>query len=449
MCNKDKIMVQNDGKINSLIFLIISLNIILVFVVAIPNYINAQEPRRLHDDTLSVITKSPPSNQNPYITVGKNPSAMSPFSDGISNVIYVANTGENTISVINTLNNSNIGNKIEVGEGPQAIAITDGKIYVANSGENTISVLNATTYKKIVNDIVVGKGPVAILIESRTGTIYVANFDDDTVSVIDEQVYKVVAKIMLNIEPFNSGHIECDKSISPLSQQFYVYSGTECTAKPNHGFEFVSWQENLKGNSTRLLQVASSPSILDSILDFFHMKPDKPEAILNITKFGSFTANFKALPPPVPAEYIATLFTVVITAFIGTWLTPTVIAWRKARNQGRNLDYYHKQISSIYYYGELDEKYIDKLDNLRNIITDEYSIGKISKVQFDKLVDETSLKYREIFKNEIDSLDTPSEYEKENKIMEIKSNIEDAYASGKINELHYNLLQKKLLKYEK
>ncbi len=53
---------------------------------------------------------------------------------------------------------------------------------------------------------------------------------------------------MFGIEPFNSGHIECgkDKSISPLSQQLYLYEGDKCTAKPNQGFEFVSWQENLQ-----------------------------------------------------------------------------------------------------------------------------------------------------------------------------------------------------------
>ena len=67
------------------------------------------------------------------------------------------------------------------------------------------------------------------------------------------------------------------------------------------------------------------------------MKPDKPEATLQITKFGRFTANFKALPPPVTAEYIATLFSVVVTAFVGTWLTPTVISWRKSK-LGKKLD---------------------------------------------------------------------------------------------------------------
>ena len=73
------------------------------------------------------------------------------------------------------------------------------------------------------------------------------------------------------------------------------------------------------------------------------MRPDydKPEATLNITNFGSFTANFKELPPPIPAEYMATLFAVIISAFIGSWLTLTLIEWRKTRNRGKKVEYYH------------------------------------------------------------------------------------------------------------
>src|SRR5690242_5656964 len=51
-----------------------------------------------------------------------------------------------------------------------------------------------------------------------------------------------------------------------------------CTAKPNQGFEFVSWQENLPRNSTQLLSVVSPASFFDSILDVLHLRPDKPES---------------------------------------------------------------------------------------------------------------------------------------------------------------------------
>jgi len=109
------------------------------------------------------------------------------------------------------------------------------------------------------------------------------------------------------------------------------YSGSGCTAKPYQGFEFVSWQENLGRNATQLVSLLPPPSTWDSIIDFLHMKPDPPESNLNITKFGSFTANFRALPAPIPPEYVATLIGVVATAFVGTWLTPALIGSRKTK----------------------------------------------------------------------------------------------------------------------
>jgi hypothetical protein len=58
----------------------------------------------------------------------------------------------------------------------------------------------------------------------------------------------------------------------------------------------------------------------------------------DVNRFGTFTANFKALPPLIPPD-VATLFTVVATAFIGTWLTPALIGWSKTRTQRK---YLHK-----------------------------------------------------------------------------------------------------------
>ncbi|MGC2575175.1 MAG: hypothetical protein WA364_27020 [Candidatus Nitrosopolaris sp.] len=258
----------------------------------------------------------------------------------------------------------------------------NGYVYVANYDSNTVSVIDTTDNTKI-KDIPVGKGPDAIGTYGYRGseTLYVANYGDNSISVIDSVANKVVAKVMFNIEPFNGGHVECDKMIAPIAQQFYIWSGTECTARPNQGFEFSSWQENLGGNSTQLLKFSSASTIFDSILDFFHVNHDKPEAKLNITKFGSFTANFKALPPPIPPEYVATLFTVLATALIGSWLTPTLIDMRKARTQRK---YFKECISQI---GKID----------RNAIEDKvigyYADGKLSDVQHQLLNDKISEYY--------------------------------------------------------
>ena len=173
------------------------------------------------------------------------------------------------------------------------------------------------------------------------------------------------------------------------------------------------------------------------------MKPDKSEATLNITKFGaSYTANFKELPPPIPPQYVATLFTVVATAFVGTWLTPTVIGWRKARKQGSKLDSYHNEVKNLYNDGRLDSNDIKKLDILRDSIKDEYSREKINKEQYDKLADDLSLSYKEIFTKDLGSLDNLSENDKVIQLSQIRSNVEDSHVKGKISDKYYTNLKK-------
>ncbi len=529
--------MQNEDKFRSRLFFIIILNIIVLgSLVVLSNLAYAAE---LHQKTLSEITKHTTSDQNPSITVGKAPSAIGIYSENICcyQKIFVANYGDNTVSVIDGTNNTKVED-IKVGKGPKAIGVdfNTPAIYVANYGDNTVSVISTQNYTWLkdipvgkgpsavavdyetdtiyvtnyldgtlsvidgtnntkvddikvgmtpeaigvdsitktiyvtndvhgtvsvidgtnntkVDDIKVGKGPSAIGVDFNTNTTYVANSVDDTVSVIDGKTNKVVAKVMFNTEPFNAGHIQCSKDnltgltdIVPTEQQFYIWSGSECTAKPNQGFEFVSWQENLPGNSTQLINFSLpntwDSSLRDSILDFLHMKPDKPEATLKMTKFGSFTANFKELPPPIPAQYVVTLFTVVATAFVGTWLTPTVIGWRRAKKQGSRLHYYRKEVKKV---KNLDkDRRFGELNILRDNITDEYTRGKITKEQYDKLGDETSISYREIIKNELDSLNNLAEDDRLKQLSEIRSNLEDTHANGKINDENYENLKKQI-----
>jgi YVTN family beta-propeller protein len=59
------------------------------------------------------------------------------------------------------------------------------KVYVANSGDISVSVINGTT-DKVKNVIPVGKNPSAMAINRISNKVYVANgLDDNTVSVID------------------------------------------------------------------------------------------------------------------------------------------------------------------------------------------------------------------------------------------------------------------------
>src|SRR6202012_2062092 len=63
---------------------------------------------------------------------------------------YIPNYNDNTVSVINTADNT-VEAKIDVGVNPIAVTVSpDGsKVFVANRGDNTISEIDATTNTKV------------------------------------------------------------------------------------------------------------------------------------------------------------------------------------------------------------------------------------------------------------------------------------------------------------
>jgi YVTN family beta-propeller protein len=365
--------------------------------------------------------------------------------EGRRNIAYLAYSGarSNFVSVINGTDLRNINNiaNFTVGQGPYSIAIDDRYpiVYVANSGSDTVSVIDGETLD--VTNVDVGREPGSIAVDEENNMAYVVNQGSNTLSVISGTRKQVQAGVSFDVNPPYGGHIECNDITAPTNQYFYIDFRTQCTALANQGFQFNSWIENSGSNSSRTIS-ASQGDWFTRVLDWVSGKPSP--VTLNVTKFGNFTANFETLPPAIPPEYLATLFTVVVTAFVGSWLAPGFIGWRRAKKQGNKLDNYHQRLKHLYDDGKLDKNDIDDLDKLRNDITDEYARGKINKEQFDKLTDDISISYQEIFKKEIDSFNRMSEKDKDTGLSEVKDNIEDAYAKRKIGEQHYNLLSKKI-----
>ena len=81
--------MQHDGKILRLIVVII-----VLALIGVSNFTYAQQ---LHDQTLYEITKRTPT-QIAHITVGKAPQAIGVSEN--TNTIYVANSHDDTVSVI-------------------------------------------------------------------------------------------------------------------------------------------------------------------------------------------------------------------------------------------------------------------------------------------------------------------------------------------------------------
>ena len=105
---------------------------------------------------------------------------------------YITNLSDNTVSVIDTLNNGYI-KKVALGTGqePYAVAVSkDGaRVYVSNQISKTISIIDALT--DTANPTLIGTiGPLAntprgIAINPAGTRLYVANYDALSISVID------------------------------------------------------------------------------------------------------------------------------------------------------------------------------------------------------------------------------------------------------------------------
>jgi YVTN family beta-propeller protein len=361
------------------------------------------------------------------IPVGENPVDI----DVENGKLFVANSGDGNVSVINTSSFTLIKN-ISINKGISAIDIVNDldKIYVADKQSNHIRVINGSNYNVIAN-ITVGKDPSNIAINQRTDKVYIANEGSDSVSIIDPNQDKLIGGFTFNIHPPNSGFIQCNNfnSSLPLSQHFYMTSEMNCVAKPNKGFDFVSWEENLSKNGTLLKKnPALTPitvfdyiayyvsaftkffgmdfhfktvidyldknynwnvqSKLNDASKFFGIRAPEDDATLQVTKAGTYTATFKEVSSPLPPGYWETIFSIIITALIGSWLTPSILDWLKMRRQWKKLKSLEKKMEKIKKISKADRKF--KLDKLNDEIRSTYVQNKITKDQFDKLKDDFS-----------------------------------------------------------
>ena len=105
------------------------------------------------------------------IAVGTNPEAI--VANPVTNKIYVANQGSNTVTVIDGLTNST--STIAVGAAPLALAINTvtNKIYVVNSGSANVTAIDGATGS--TSTIATASGGRAVAVNSATNQIFVVS----------------------------------------------------------------------------------------------------------------------------------------------------------------------------------------------------------------------------------------------------------------------------------
>jgi YVTN family beta-propeller protein len=372
-------------------------------------------------------------NTDPFARIAVNPN---------TNTIYVANENDRSVYVVDSYTGS-ILKTVEVDGYPKSITVnpTTNFVYVANDHTGIVSVIDGTD-NNVTNNIQVGTSPSAIAVNPNTNMVYVANQDSDTISIINGTTNnKIAVGVVFDMLPTNSGHIRCENEEVATNMYIFIDYGNGCKAEANNGFQFSSWSENLGHNSTKTIQISNIPtSPFSSLLNTMGFKSND-NSTLEVLKYGNYTANFKAIPPPIPPEYWIPLYGVIVSSIVG-WSIPSIVGWIKAKKQQRRVKSRHLCIKSLYDDNRLDEKDIADLNGLNTDIMGDYVKGKISEQHYDNLKNEISILYEQIYNNKIDSLNT--DHDNGIALDKVKDDIKDAYAKGKISEQHYKLLNEKI-----
>lgn len=150
---------------------------------------------------------------------------------------FVGLSGNNTLAVINTADNSIIQSGISVGGTPgRAVFAPSGRrLYEINGSGNSVSVVDIPSYQ-VVKTIPVGTNPRGIAISKDGSKVYVANNATQNLSIIDTGTLSVVKTLAL------SSHPE-EIAISPDGRRLYI-----AATVPFMGFILDTVSETLIGS---------------------------------------------------------------------------------------------------------------------------------------------------------------------------------------------------------
>lgn len=205
---------------------------------------------------------------------------------------YLANNGDNTVSVLDTATNTVVGSPIPVGQEPYGVAVNQqgSRVYVSNQIDKTISVIDTALlpYTGVVNPVVATiqldntPGGLAVnaagtrlfvalndaagvdvfntLTNARITSVTVANIPEGIAAVQAPGVYKV---LVTNMASDSVSVIDVDEATDS-----YVKAATDITVgafpagiavSPNGQFAYVA---NMLGNSVSRITLADSTATL-------------------------------------------------------------------------------------------------------------------------------------------------------------------------------------------
>ena len=176
---------------------------------------------------------------------------------------YITNSGDKTVSVIDTQSNTVIAT-IPVGGIPGGVAVSpDGnKIYVTSynitsslandNGKGIVSVIDGAT-NTVTATVSVGFYPTGVTVSPDGNKIYVTNSKDNDVSVVNTQTNAVIATIPVGLDPRGV-------AVNPDGNKIYVINNNYNGSDPGyHGNGTVSVIDAATNKVIATLTVGSLP----------------------------------------------------------------------------------------------------------------------------------------------------------------------------------------------
>ena len=191
-----------------------------------------------------------------------------------TNRIYVANSGSDSLSVIDGSGDSVIA-AVGVGNAPNGVGVNPqtNRIYVVNWYSNDVSVIDGLG-DSLIAAIGVGVSPAGVGVNSQTNRIYVANWGSDSVSVIDGSGDSVIATVGVGNEPWGVG-------VNPQTNRIYAscpYDGTVWV------LEDLTGGVEDSSHNPRVLSFTAYPNPFSNRIEFnFYLADDNRKGDVNFS----------------------------------------------------------------------------------------------------------------------------------------------------------------------
>jgi YVTN family beta-propeller protein len=115
------------------------------------------------------------------ISTGKAPTAIA--TNPVTNKVYVLNSGDSTVTAVDGYSLTATTIPVGTGSGSLAVNLITDHIYVTNAGSNTVTVIQGKT--NATTTAPVGANPGAVAVNLTTNKTYVANYLGNSVTEID------------------------------------------------------------------------------------------------------------------------------------------------------------------------------------------------------------------------------------------------------------------------